>query len=229
MRALDRFRTERFAVLYRWVLVLVVTGVEVAVLGVWLALFDGADPLSRSVGVGVVVLLVGLQVSQFLTDLAVNGTAVGFPLGGTLAVSVSETVLWVGWFAVVTALGGLRGAFVGGVAFAVALAVQHTVETNALRGAPLTERLFDPQTVGYSLLTATAAGVWFALNTRVEGAEPAVDLVSSVGLAPATVGGVVLATGLLVEHAMGVVVARRERDEARTPARRGYRSGTRAR
>lgn len=229
MRALEWVRTERFAVVCRWALVLVVTGIEVAVLGVWLALVDGATGVSRSVAVGAVVLLAGLQVSQFLTDIAVNGAAVGFPLGGTLAVSVSETALWLGWFAVVTALGGLRGAFVGGVAFAVALAVQHTVETNALHGAPLADRLFDPETVGYSLLTATAAGVWFALVTRADGAEPAVDLLSSAGLAPATVGGVVLAAGLAVEHAMGVMVARRQRDERSSPARRRRRSGTRAR
>ncbi|MFC7140187.1 hypothetical protein ACFQMA_10130 [Halosimplex aquaticum] len=224
----DRFRTERVVAACRWALVLALTGLEVATLTLWLALVDGAAPLSRTAAVGVVVLVVGLQVEHFLTDLAANGSAVGFPLGRTLAVSVTEALLWIGWFAAAKTLGELRGVFVAGVAFAVALAVQHTVEANALRGRPLAYRLLDSATVGFSLLTAAGASLWLALSTPVAGTAPLVSFVAS-GLDPTTAGGVVLAAALLVERLLVVRFARRERSEHTVPARRARGSWSRAR
>lgn len=213
----------------RWALVLALTGLEVATLALWLALIDGASPLSRAAAVGVLVLVVGLQVEHFLTDLAANGSAVGFPLGRTLAVSVTEALLWIGWFAVAKALGGLRGVFVAGVAFAVALAVQHTVEANALRGRPLSCRLLDPATVGFSLLSGAGASLWLLFSTSVEGAAPLTMLVAGAGIDPATAGGVALAAALLIERLLVVRFARRDRSEHTLPARRTTGSWSRAR
>jgi len=202
-------QSRRLAAVGRWALVVAVTGIEAAALSVWLALLDGGVR-SRDAAVGVVVLAAALLVAHFLVDLAVNGAAVGFPLGRTLAVALSETALWTGWLAAVTALGGARGAFVGGVAFAVALAVQHTAEVDALRGAPLGSRLVDASAVGYSLVTATGATAWLALETGLASVGPLADLAADAGVAPETVGVAALVAALLVEHVVGVAVARHE-------------------
>jgi len=222
----DALRTERVAAACRWALVVAVSGVEAAALSVWLALLAGATPVSRPVAVGVVVLAAGFLVGQFLVDLAVNGPAVGFPLGRTLGVALTETAVWTGWLAVVAALGGPRGAFVGGVAFAVALAVQHTAEVDALRGAPLGSRLVDSSTVGYSLVTAAGATAWLALETGIASVGPLADLAADAGIAPETVGFAALAAALLVEHVVGVAVARRECAERTAPAWFRSRSST---
>ncbi|WP_135365978.1 hypothetical protein [Halosimplex halophilum] len=214
----DALRSGPVAAACRWALVAGVTAVEAAALSVWLALLAGASPWSREAAVGVVALAAALLVGHFLVDLTVNGPAVGFPLGRTLAVSLSEAALWTGWLAVVAALGGARGLFVGGVAFAVALAVQHTAEVDALRGAPLGSRLFDVRTVGYSLVTAGGATAWLALETGLASAGPLADIAAGVGVAPGTAGFAVLVAALLVEHAVGVAIARRERAERTTPA-----------
>ncbi|WP_436928651.1 hypothetical protein [Halosimplex halobium] len=213
----DALRSDRVAAACRWALVVGVTGVEAAALSVWLALLAGASPRSREAVVGAVALAAALLVGQFLVDLAVNGPAVGFPLGRTLAVSVSEAALWTGWLAVVAALGGARGLFVGGVAFAVALAAQHTAEIDALRGVPPGSRLFDVRTVGYSLVTAAGATAWLALETGLASAGSLADLAAAAGLAPGTVGFAVLVAALLVEHAIGVAIARRECAERTAP------------
>ncbi|WP_436908036.1 hypothetical protein [Halosimplex marinum] len=214
----DALRSERAAAACRWALVGAVTGVEAAALSVWLALLADASPVSREAAVGVVALAAALLVGHFLVDLAVNGPAVGFPLGRTLAVSVTETALWTGWLAAVAALGGPRGAFVGGVAFGVALAVQHTAEVDALRGAPLGSRLVDVRAVGYSLVTAAGATAWLALETGLASAGPLADLAAAAGLAPGTVGFAALVAALVVEHAVGVAIARRECAERTAPA-----------
>ncbi|MFB6140249.1 MAG: hypothetical protein ABEJ26_07420 [Halosimplex sp.] len=213
----------------RWFLVVALTGIEATTLSLWLALVYGAAPFSRPAVVGVVVLVVGLQVQHFLTDLAVNGADVGFPLGQTLAVSVTEAALWTGWFAVGAALGGLRGVFVAGVAFAISLAVQHAAEVNALRDRPLTWRLLDPAAVGFSLLTALGASVWLALGTPVDGAGPVTSLIANAGIAPATVGAAALALALLVERTLVVRTARQRRDETRPVVRYRRGSGVRIR
>lgn len=212
------FRRGSVAAACRWALVVGATGVEAAALSVWLALLADATPASREAAVGAVVLAVGLLVGQFLVDLAVNGPAVGFPLGRTLGVALSETAVWTGWLAAVAALGGTRGAFVGGVALAVALALQHTAEVDALRGAPLGSRLVDPSTVGYSLVTAVGATAWLALETGLAGVDPLADLAAGAGLAPETVGFAALVAAVLVEHVVGVAVARRECAERTAPA-----------
>jgi hypothetical protein len=223
---LDVFRRGVVAAACRWVLVVAVTGVEAAALSVWLALLAGASPAARDVTVGAVVLAAAFLVCQFLVDLAVNGSAVGFPLGRTLGVALSETAVWTGWLAVVAAIGGSRGAFVGSVAFAVALALQHTAEVDALRGAPLGSRLVDPSTVGYSLVTAAGATAWLALETGLASVGPLAGLAADAGLAPDIVGLGALAAALLIEHVAGVAVARRECAERTAPASFRPRSST---
>ena len=204
----------------RWLVVVALTGVGVSALELWLALVGGVPPLSRPVAVGVVVLMAGMQVVHFLTDLAVNGVEVGFPLGPTLVVSVTEAVLWSGWLAVAGSLGGVRGLFVAGVAFAVALSIQQTVETNALRKQPLGFRLFDPATVGFSLVTAAGATVWLSLNAPVHGTEPFAVSVVGFGVDADVVGVAALAAAFLTER---VFVVRLGRSERARPTIRRYR------
>jgi len=198
----------------RWLVVVALTGVGVATLELWLALVDGVAPLSRPAAVGVVVLVAGMQVVHFLTDLAANGCEIGFPLGATLAVTVTEAMLWNGWLAVAGSLGGVRGVFVAGVAFAVALSVQHTVETNALRKQPLDSRLFDPATMGFSLVTAAGATAWLSLNAPISGTEPFVAFVARLGLDAGSVGIAALAVAFLVERVLVVRMGRSERARA---------------
>lgn len=213
----------------RWLLVGVLTGVEVATLSVWLALVAGAPPFSRPIAVSVVVLCAGLQVEHFLTDLAVNGADIGFPLGQTLVISVSEAVLWLGWLTVAASMGGLRGIFVAGVAFAVALSIQHTVETNALRHRPLDARLFEPATVGFSLITAAGATAWLALTAPVAGTESFAGFIGSLGLDAGAVGFLFLTAGVVAERVMVVKLARQNRTSTRVPYRRRHTSNIRIR
>ena len=219
-------RSEWVVAVCRWLLVAVVVGLEAAALSVWLALLAGAAPGSRETAVGVVVLAAALLVSQFLADLAVSGSAVGFPLGRTLGVALTETALWTGWLAAVAAVGGRRGAFVGGLAFAVGLAFQDTAEVDARRGAPPGTRLVDLGAVGSGLVTAAGGTVWLSLSTGLAAAGPLTGLAGGTGLAPATVGFVALVGALLVEHAVGVALARRERTQPTTASRQGRGSWT---
>lgn len=213
----------------RWLLVGTLTSVEVLTLTMWLALVADSAPFSRPVVVSAVVIAAGLHVKHFLTDLAVNGTAVGFPLGRTLVVSLTEAALWLCWLGVAGSMGGLRGVFVGGVGFAVALSVQHTVECNALRHRPLDAHLFDPATMGFSLVTAAGATAWVALNAPVAGTESFARAVAGLGLVPGVVGLVFLVGALLVERVTVVRLARHRHTETTTAWRRDYHSGVRIR
>ena len=213
----------------RWLLVGGLTGVEVATLSVWLALVAGAPAFSRPIAVSVVVLCAGLQIEHFLTDLAVNGADIGFPLGQTLVVSVSEATLWLGWLTVAASMSGLRGMFVSGVGFAVLLSIQHTVEANALQHRPLDARLFVPATVGFSLITAAGATAWLALTAPVAGTESLAQFVGSLGLDAGAVGIVFLSAGVLAERVMVVKLARQNRTSKPIPYRRRYTSKIRIR
>jgi hypothetical protein len=211
------------------VLVVALTAVEVATLSLWLPLAAGAAPFSRPVAVSAVVLTAGLQVEHFLTDIAVNGAAVTFPLGQTLVVSITEAAVWLVWLGVTASVGGLRGVFVGAVALAVALTVQHTAETNALNGAPLDARLFDPATVGFSLVTAAGATAWLTLNAPVAGTASFAVAVAGAGLDPGVVGLLALFGALLTERVLVVQLARRRRADAPAPRQRRYTSRIRIR
>ena len=213
----------------RWLLVGALTGVEVATLSVWLALVGGAEPFSRPIAVSVVVLCAGLQVEHFLTDLAVNGADIGFPLGQTLVVSISEAALWFGWLTLAASMGGLRGIFVSGVAFAVLLSIQHTVETNALGHRPLDARLFEPATVGFSLITAAGATAWLALTAPVAGTGSFARFIGSLGLDPGAFGFTLLFFAVVAERVMVVRLARQNRSSTTVPYRHRYASNIRIR
>lgn len=187
----------------RVVVIAVFTAVETAALGGWLSFVDGAAAVSRAVAIGLGILLVGLFVEHVLTDVAVNGVDLSFPAGKVALFSVSETALWALWLLVADRVGGRTGLAVAGVALAVLLVPQHTVEDSVLRGERLLSDLVDRGTVGFSVVEAAGATAWLAF---VRG-DPALEQVLVGPLAtvdPALVGLGVLAVALFVEHDMGV-------------------------
>lgn len=191
------------ATAFRVIVIGVFTAVETAALGGWLAFVDDAATVSRAVAIGLGILLVGLFVEHVLTDVAVNGVDLSFPAGKVALFTVSETALWALWLLVADRVGGRAGLAVAGVALAVLLVPQHTVEDSVLRGDRLLSDLFDRGTVGFSLVEAAGATAWLAF---VRG-DPAVDRLLVGPLAavdPALVGLGVLAAALFVEHDMGV-------------------------
>jgi hypothetical protein len=185
------------------------TLVETLALGLWLTLVGGAPLISAASAVGLGVLTMGLVLEHVLTDATINGVSVSvLPGKQVLAVSSSEALLWVLWLGVAERLGGVDGVLAAGVIFAVLLVPQHTVEDNVLRGADPFESVVDLGTVGFSVVEAVGATVWLLLV--FEGAQFR-WLLATLGLGgvdPAAVGLGALAVILLVEHDIGVALAR---------------------
>lgn len=184
------------------------TGVETVALGVWLAIVGDAQPLSQTMAIGLGVLVGGLVVEHILTDLAVNGGDLSFPVGPVILVSLSETVLWALWFGVADQFDGLAGLLLAGVLFAAFLVPQHTIEDNVLRGRELFETLLDPGTVPFSLVEAAGATVWLLFLTRSESVAPLLAAIEFPTADPASIGLGVLAVALFVEHVIGVEYSR---------------------
>jgi len=193
----------------RVVLVVLFTGVETVALVTWLALVLDAAPVSQTAAVGLGVLFVGLVVEHFLTDQAVNGVDLSFPVGAALVFSATEAALWALWLVVAERVGGIEGLVVAGALLAILLVPQHTIEDNALRGAGLLSSLLDLRTLGFSIIEGLGATVWLLFVTQTSVVEPLLtDLgVSTAG--PETVGVAILAVALLVEHVVGVSFSRR--------------------
>ncbi|MBX0323540.1 hypothetical protein EGH21_10915 [Halomicroarcula sp. F13] len=184
------------------------TVVETLTLGLWLALVEGAPVISRPAAIGLAVLTLGLVVEHVLTDATVNGLSLSFPVTRIAGVSVSEALLWGLWLGIADQLGGVDGILVAGVVLTVLLVPQHSVEDNVLRGeAPLSETL-NLDTVGFSLVEGVGATVWLLL---VFEGQQFTDLLATLGFGgvdPAAVGLAALGVFLLVEHDIGVTLAR---------------------
>jgi hypothetical protein len=192
----------------RVALVAVFTGVETGALVAWLALVEGAEPLSRVAAVGLAALLGGLLLEHVLTDVAVNGPSLSLPGPRVLLVTASETALWALWLLVADHVGGVDGILLAGGALAVLLVPQHTVEDGILRGRGVLSRLLDGRTLGFSVVEAAGATAWLLLVREGTLLGP---LLAGAGVRvePATLGVGALALALLLEHQIGVAFARR--------------------
>jgi len=185
------------------------TLVETVALGLWLALVDGAPVLSTASAVGIGVLAVGLVVEHILTDVTINGLSASvFPTRQILGVSVSEAVLWVVWLGVAEQLGGVDGILIAGVVLAVLLVPQHTIEDNVLRGEKPFSSLLDIGTVGFSVVEAVGATVWLLLVFESAQFRPVLSALGLGSVDSAAVGLGALAVVLLIEHDIGVALAR---------------------
>lgn len=206
------------AALGRFVLIGVFTGVETLALGVWLTFVVDAPLVSRATAIGLGVLLGGLVVEHFLTDVAVNGYDASIPGGKVLTFSVTETALWALWLVVAERVGGLEGILAAGLVLTILLVPQHTVEDSVLRGRGLLADLFDLNALGFSIVEAGGATVWLLFVLRGDLVTPLLaDADALVGghlpidvaaLDPALVGLAVLAAALFVEHNIGVSFSR---------------------
>lgn len=192
----------------RAILIVSFTGVETVALVVWLGFVEDAPVISRASAIGLGVLAVGLVVEHFLTDQAVNGVDLSFPVGRGVLFSTTETALWALWLLVAERFAGLEGFLVAGGVLAVLLVPQHTIEDNALRGRGLFSTLVNRRTVGFSLIEASGATVWLLFVRRgdliapfLEGSVPSTD--------PAILGVGILAFALFIEHNIGVAFSRR--------------------
>jgi len=185
------------------------TLVETLVLGLWLTLVESAPVISAASAVGLGVLALGLVLEHVLTDATINGVSVAvIPDGQVVGVSVSEALLWVLWLGVAERVGGVDGVLVAGALLAVLLVPQHTIEDNVLRDVDPFESVLDFGTLGFSLVEAVGATVWLLLV--FEGGQFA-GVLTALGLGgvdPGAVGLGALAVFLLVEHDIGVALAR---------------------
>lgn len=196
------------------------TAVEAVSLAIWLALVRFEPLGSASEVVGVSVLAGGLLLEGLLTHVTVNGRDGAIPAAAIAAFSATETALWILWLALVEGIGGLAGFAAAGVALALLLVPQHSVEDNVLRGRRAISRLFHPGTVTLSVLESLGATAWLVLVTGFGSAAALVHgtgvtreiPLAGTGLAIPTlevVGFVVLTVSLFFEHVAGIRLALR--------------------
>ncbi|WP_439027004.1 hypothetical protein [Haloarchaeobius sp. DT45] len=141
------------------------TVIEVLALGLWLALVLGeplvVERLPATVPDLVVlagaVLVVGLFLGKFVTDLTVNGLRLRIPVHRLALLSLTEALVWFGWLYTAQTLGGFRGIAAAGLVLGLVLVFQHTAESNVLRGEGVFSRLVAPGAVGVSLVLAVGA------------------------------------------------------------------------
>ena len=185
------------------------TLVETLALGLWLTLVESEPVISAASAVGLGVLTVGLVLEHVLTDATINGLSVDvLPDRQILAVSVSEALLWVLWLGIAERIGGVDGVLIAGALFALLLVPQHTIEDNVLRGAGPFASLVDLGTLGFSVVEAVGATVWLLLVFEAGQFSGLLATLGLGGVDPAAVGLGAMATFLLIEHDIGVALAR---------------------
>lgn len=185
------------------------TLVQTLALGLWLTLVESAPVISAVSAVGLGVLSMGLLLEHVLTDARINGVSVeATPDRQAVGVSVAEALLWVLWLGVAQRIGGVDGVLAAGVLLAVLLVPHHTVEDNVLRGEPPFRSVLDLGTVGFSLVEAIGATVWLLLVFEGSQFAGVLQTVGLGGVDPAAVGLAALSVFLLVEHDIGVALAR---------------------
>ncbi|WP_262177862.1 hypothetical protein [Haloarcula laminariae] len=185
------------------------TLVETLALGLWLTLVQGEPLISAASAVGFGVLSLGLVLKHALADAAVNGLSVSaLPGRQILGVSVAEALLWALWLGVAERLGGVDGILVAGGLFAVLLVPQHTIEDNVVRGVGPFASVVDIGTVGASVVEAVGATVWLLLAFESGQFSGLLSALGLAGVDPAAVGLAALSVVLLIEHDIGVALAR---------------------
>ncbi|WP_276260257.1 hypothetical protein [Haloglomus litoreum] len=196
----------------RTVGVAVFTIVETLTLGIWLALVRDAPTLSRLALVGAGILLAGLVLEALINTVVVNGFS--FRLGAIATFSLSEALIWILWLGVAERLGGLTGVGIAGVVLFVLMLPQHSIEDNVLRGRGLFSSLVTPGTALFTFVEALGGTVWLALVFRPDllaaaGVDSVPFAAPMVGDLGASVGLLLLALALFVEHEMGLQFALR--------------------
>ena len=183
--------------------------------------------------IGASLLFAGLFLEGLLTHVTVNGVRRSPRSVVVAAFTASETLLWVGWLALAERIGGLLGIVVAGLALAVLLVPQHTIEDNVLRGEAAFARLFDAGTINFSVIEAAGATAWLLLVAGAIPVAPFLTVVGVTGLStalpvgvgvPELVGVAVLAASLFVEHLVGVRHALRAEPVDTGVARTGVQS-----
>lgn len=194
----------------RGVGIVLMTVVDVTALSVWYGLVGDAPPASLAAVVGVAALTAGLLVQGLLAHVTVRGWRREVPALSVAALALAETVLWVGWFAVVRQVGDLRSVALVGLALAVALVPRHTVADNVLRGRNALSSLASRVPVGLAAVEAAGATAWLLLISGVVVVPEWFVPISVFGFStPALVGAAVLAGALAVQHAFAVRYALR--------------------
>lgn len=198
----------------RTVGIAVFTVVETVSLGIWLALVRDAPPLSTMALIGAGILFVGLVIEALVNTVVVNGFG-SFPLGAIATFSVTETAIWIVWLLLAESIGGLTGVGIAAVVLFVLMLPQHSIEDNTLRGRPLFSNVIELGTATFTLVEVLGGTVWLAfvfrgpeLLTRL-GLDTTLQLPSSLPELGASVGLLVLAIALFIEHEMGVEFALR--------------------
>lgn len=165
------------------------TGVQAVALVWWLRLLDGTPSTAVPGLAAPAVLFAGLLATHVLADVAVNDVNLDLPYAGLAAVSATETAAWSGWLALAGAIRGPLGVGVASAGFAALLVVQHTLESNVLRGTSPRGALVEPGAVPSAVVVAGGAAAWLALQGG--GTLP-------VGVPAGAAGVATLAAALLV-------------------------------
>lgn len=194
----------------RGVGIVLMTAVDVTALSVWYGLVGDASPASLAAAVGVAALTAGLLVQGLLAHVTVKGWRREVPALSVAALALAETLLWVGWFAVVQQVGDLQSVAFLGLALAVALVPRHTVADNVLRGREAFSSLVGRVPIGLAAVEAAGATAWLLLVSGVVVVPEWFVSVPVAGFSThAVVGATVLAGALVVQHAFEVRYALR--------------------
>lgn len=194
----------------RGVGIVLMAAVDVTALSVWYGLVADAPPASLAAAVGVAALTAGLLVQGLLAHVTVKGWRREVPALTVAALALVETLLWVGWFAVVQQVGDLRSVAFVGLALAVTLVPRHTVADNVLRGREALSSLVGRVPVGLAAVEAAGATAWVLVVSGVVVVPEWVVPFPVAGFStPAVVGAAALAAALFVQHAFAVRYALR--------------------
>lgn len=200
---------EAIRTVVRAVGVVSLTAVEVTALSVWLGLLDDATLLSAAGLVAVAALAAGMLVETLLAHVTVNAWSRPVPARSVGALTLAETLLWVGWLAAVQRADGLLGAVAAGLALAVALVPRHTVADNSVRGRDPLSSLVQRATVGLAVLEAAGATAWFLVVSGAVYLPEWFVTAPIAGFSPHAIVGAALLTGaafarhlLAVRHAL---------------------------
>lgn len=194
----------------RGVGVVLLTVVDVTALSVWLGLVGDAPPISLASAVGVTALAAGLLVQGLLAHVTVKGWRREVPAPSVVALALTETMLWVGWFAAVRQISDPVGVALVGVALAAALAPRHAVADNLLRSRRPFSSLIGRVPAGLAAIEAAGATAWLLVVTGWVVVPEWIVTVPTAGFSTgAVVGAALLAGALFVQHALAVRYALR--------------------
>lgn len=145
------------------------TTVEVITLVVWLILALQAENAIQGI-IAVAVLIGGFTLEHLITYNVIHNRPLfdfrGLPIGQKLVVSVIETTLWVIWLIILQAevIDYQIGIAIATVFLFATLLIEHTISDNVFTHRPLFSRIIEPRTIGFTIIEAVGAGIWFAFH-----------------------------------------------------------------